>query len=280
MDTKRSIKARIYFSCACCATALPVIFLNLPTDKSPGLEITVLNVGQGQCIAAEYKDHRVFVDCGGNLSRNAGEIAYEYLIRNNTRRADALILTHLHEDHINGCERLLGKAKIARVYIPEKYKNTEEYAKIARAAGINTEICFVSQDDRLIFEDFMIDLFYMANTDEINETGISALLRYNDFEMLVTGDMSRESEAILISEKALFDIDAYIVGHHGAKNSSSLELLNVILPEISVISVVKNPNGQTVNRLNALKTVVRRTDEHGNVIINSLNFGGMQYAGS
>ena len=70
--------------------------------------ITVLDVGQGQCISVISGDKTVLIDCGGIYSLdNAGETAGSYLLSRGRKRVDVLLLTHLHADHVNGVPRLL-----------------------------------------------------------------------------------------------------------------------------------------------------------------------------
>ena len=65
--------------------------------------ITVLDVGQGQCISVISGDKTVLIDCGGIYSLdNAGETAGSYLLSRGRKRVDVLLLTHLHADHVNG----------------------------------------------------------------------------------------------------------------------------------------------------------------------------------
>ena len=71
------------------------------------------------------------------------------------------------------------------------------------------------------------------------------------------------------------DIDVLKVGHHGSNTSSSVEFLNQVLPEISIISVGKDnsyglPKDKILKRLEKINSKIYRTDENSffYVIIN------------
>ena len=80
--------------------------------------------------------------------------------------------------------------------------------------------------------------------------------------LLLTGDLGSEEEKML-------ELGRYTVlkaGHHGSRNSNSLEFLQMIQPQITVISCGLNnrynhPHQETLERLAAVGTRVLRTDK-------------------
>ena len=94
------------------------------------------------------------------------------------------------------------------------------------------------------------------------------IVREDDYECVITGDIPEISEKLIA--KKLPDAESYIVGHHGSKTSTSLDLLNAILPELSVISVGENnsyghPAPTTLDRLERVGSNIVRTDVEGTV---------------
>jgi len=62
------------------------------------------------------------------------------------------------------------------------------------------------------------------------------------------------------------------VAHHGSNSSSTMDFLQAVEPEISIIMCGVNnqyghPHQPTLDRLNDIGTEVFRTDIHGNIII-------------
>ncbi len=64
--------------------------------------------------------HYVY-DCGSDDQNALGEAIVSY--KNKTSRVDALFVSHLDRDHVNGIDQLLGAVKVDTVYIP--YVNKE-----------------------------------------------------------------------------------------------------------------------------------------------------------
>lgn len=101
-----------------------------------------------------------------------------------------------------------------------------------------------------------------VNTE--NERSLSFLIKYNDFDFLISGDLiGREhGQENAFVERAVGQyikneghiIDVLHVNHHGANNTSEEEFLNLIKPTIAIISAgnnndYKHPTNGTLNRL-------------------------------
>jgi competence protein ComEC len=93
------------------------------------------------------------------------------------------------------------------------------------------------------------------------------MLYATSFEAMITGDLARVSERIIIEREALPDIELLVAGHHGSKESSSEAFLKAVNPETAVISVGNNnyghPSPETLKRLAANNVRVYRTDREG-----------------
>ena len=61
-------------------------------------------------------DFRYIYDCGSTSQQSLRDAVNRY--RKRTTSVDALFVSHLHVDHVNGIDRLLGAVKVGTVYIP------------------------------------------------------------------------------------------------------------------------------------------------------------------
>ena len=88
------------------------------------MEITVINVGYGDAILIETDDGcKVLLDGGSNLATEFGDDPYrirpaEYLAKTKTEHLDAVVISHIHEDHVCGLEAVLQQVKVDRLYVP------------------------------------------------------------------------------------------------------------------------------------------------------------------
>lgn len=88
------------------------------------LKLHFINVGDGDAILAEeQEDGRVFrmlVDAGRrDVGRSPGSLrrtAAEYLRERGVSRIDALVVTHLHDDHFGGLEDILPETAVDHVF--------------------------------------------------------------------------------------------------------------------------------------------------------------------
>ena len=80
----------------------------VPDDSravAPGTaEFIFFDVGQGDASLIRTESGCVLIDTGTNLSEDTLAASLEWL---GVRRIDCLILTHAHEDHIGGADRIL-----------------------------------------------------------------------------------------------------------------------------------------------------------------------------
>ena len=75
--------------------------------------------GQIQCARSEFSspvDFRYIYDCGSTHQPALRDAIENY--RKQTPFVDALFVSHLHVDHVNGIDRLLGAVQVGTVYIP------------------------------------------------------------------------------------------------------------------------------------------------------------------
>lgn len=75
------------------------------------------NVGQGLFYSGSINNYQVVYDCGSK-NKAARVNAINNYCSINQNKIDLLILSHFHDDHINGIEELLSKKKVHTVILP------------------------------------------------------------------------------------------------------------------------------------------------------------------
>lgn len=242
--------------------------------------ITAIDVGQGQSIAVFDDGDTVLIDCGGGgKPEDAGDTAADYLLGCGRTRVDVLVLTHLHADHAGGVAELLSRMDVRYLVLPAGTDDGDKLRDgiISAAEANGTEIVSVSEDTDMTVGGISLRLFAPLEAGDENERGVIVFAGIGDYEMLVTGDVNAAVERRLTETAALPDAELLIVGHHGSRYATSLELLRAVSAETAIISVGWNsyghPTEEVLWRLSASGMTVLRTDELGNVTVRIDNNG-------
>ncbi len=234
--------------------------------------VAALDVGQGQCLAVLSGERTLLIDCGGTgTAENAGESAGRYLLARGRRAVDVLLLTHLDTDHTNGVSALMALCPVRMLLLPESGGDAQRVQIEASAAQYGTELRYLREDSLLTLGGISVRVYAPEARGADNEHGLAAVVSLGDYDMLVTGDMSRTKERALLAQHPLEGIELYIAGHHGSRGASSEELLSGIGARTAIISCGYNtyghPAAETLERLAACGYTVYRTDENGNIEI-------------
>lgn len=261
-------------------TALAVLTLGLALGMTNAYYlsaegyITVLDVGQGQCITVFSGENTVMIDCGSIYSTdNAGDRAGAYLASCGRKSVDLLMLTHLHADHANGVTRLMAMIPVKAIAMPVSPNDDDGQLEeiLAAAERYGTEILYISENTILDFGGIAMTMYEPGQSGDPNERCVMAKVSIGDYDMLVTGDGSKEAEAELIENNHISAVELLIAGHHGSRYSSGGAFLESIGADTAVISVGYNtyghPTNETLERLAAYGYTIYRTDLNGDIEI-------------
>lgn len=226
--------------------------------------ITVLDVGQGQCIVLQCRGKTFLVDCGGDSDTRTADMAAQTLLSQGISRLDGLILTHTDADHAGAVENFLSRIAADVLILPP--------VPIETAVSADTELLFAAENLELSFEGGKITVYRGITEEKSNENSLCVLFETENCAILITGDRGSFGEQMLLRNADLPDVDILIAGHHGSKNSTSEALLQTVRPEIVCISAGRdNPYGhpapELLNRLEDFGCQIYRTDLQGDIII-------------
>ena len=257
--------------CIAAGLAAAALFVRLDSDVRR-FTVTVLDVGQGQCVCLRTEDFSAVIDCGGSDGDAAGAKAARYLRNAGVSTLDALILTHYDKDHVGGVGELFRQIDIGTVYLEDVPFETAVREEIERtAASYGTAVAYVTADRQLTVSEGSLTIFAPVTDADENAASLAVLFEADDFTMLVTGDMDQYAETRLLAAHTLPTLSLLVVGHHGSENSTGLLLLRELRPETAVISVGKNnyghPSRGVLRRLQAYDAAIYRTDLNGDLEI-------------
>lgn len=252
----------------CCA--LIGLFLSqIATFTEPFTDecrVSVLDVGQGQCIVLQCGTRTYLVDCGGDSDTRTADTAAHTLLSQGITRLDGIILTHYDRDHAGALANLLTRVDTDLLLMPG-YDAGEGSDLAEMTAGLPV---FVTEDLVISDENMKLTVFGPIFQDTDNENSLCVLFQTENCAILITGDRSGVGERSLLRHTDLPEVDLLIAGHHGSKYSTCTELLEQVRPEIVVISVGENyyghPAEETLDRISTYTNQIYRTDLNGTVI--------------
>ncbi|MCF7822936.1 MAG: DNA internalization-related competence protein ComEC/Rec2 [Candidatus Marinimicrobia bacterium] len=253
--------------------------------QPPVLEVSVLDVGQGDAVIIHTPNHKTMVvDAGlGFGGKDMGkDVISPYLKYRNWDRIDLLVLTHPHNDHIGGAPYLLEHHPVQRVLMQEVTYDSYTYEKLLSILD-SLEIPVQSAYTGMIDSSMAPAIIrisapkkFNASTQptNINNVSITFQLFYGNTTMLFTGDAEQEVETDQLVLGSLLKSDLLKVPHHGSRTSSSARFLELVKPEIGLISVgtknkYKHPAPITLRHYKEWGIEVRRTDLEGAICYES-----------
>ena len=263
-------KKQILCSICCAVIGLCIVlFASWTQPMQDNFRVTVLDVGQGQCILLQADGKNYMVDCGGDSDEDSANRAANLLLSQGIDKLDGLILTHYDRDHAGGVHNLMTRIFVDTLFLPTCTDADEVYAEMDVSAFAYH--IWVEEMTEITFGDTKITLIPSKSNLSDNEAGLCVLFQSANCDILITGDRSSTGERELMRQVQIPDLEVLVVGHHGSKYSTGNMLLDKTTPDIAIISVgadnsYGHPAEETLQRLLDSGCLIYRTDLHGNII--------------
>lgn len=245
-------------------------------SHSPTLSITVLDVGDGDAILiTTSQGHAALID-GGPRKTQVRDVLKERAIT----RLDLVINTHPHADHLTGLPAVLDEFPVGQMIDSGTVHYSKTYESYLATIG-QRGIPLVTPRDIVRFRlgpvrlDVLRPSVYFASersgASPVNDSTPVIEISYGAFSALLAGDATAATELQLIARGWLSPVMLLKVAHHGSDTSTSQPFLDVVKPQIAVISVGKGstglPSDAVLGRLKEYGATVYRTNLHGNVTV-------------
>ena len=217
----------------------------------------------------------------------------EALARQGVFSLDAVVLTHLHDDHVGGLDELEGLVRVGSVIVAEGVRegmSSELNGVVQRLTG--SEAIEIGEGDALKVGGFALRVLWprASVTGTENEHSLCLLLEYGShaerleraesgdltaldeptLSALLTGDAESEVMKEIVGQAG--DIDVLKVGHHGSAASIEAGEARRLAAEVAVASAGEgnsygHPRAACVETLEASGATFLCTKDVGDVTI-------------
>ena len=258
-----------------------------PETERGTLELTAIDVGQGDSLLVCFPDSKLMlIDGGGVVSfgRKAkprldiGEdVVSPYLWSRSIRKLDIVVMTHAHDDHARGLPAIIenfhpaelwtGATPASAVWSEVEQKARAEKVKIIPMrsgrnfdyGGTRIEILSPPPD-------------YAPDDAPKNNDSLAMRITFGQRSFLLTGDMEKPMEIRLLADGEPLRADVLKVGHHGSNTSSTDPFLDAVSPAFALISdgfenSFHHPSPQVLERLAEHHAATFRTDQEGLITV-------------
>ena len=179
----------------------------------PELQVTFLDVGQGDCIFLQTENGDSYLTDGGSssVSKVGKYRMIPFLKYQGASQIKAVFVSHADSDHYNGIAELLQQAELEGIRVENlvltdiadecRSEGYEELVELAGQNGITVQLLHEGQqlqDGELLFQCLHPSKGYRA--EDLNETSMVLLVTYREFSMLLTGDVQGAGEEHLTQE--------------------------------------------------------------------------------
>lgn len=277
-----------------------LVWIAVSTKPKLQLKLVACDVGQGDATLAIYGEHQILVDGGPDNS------VLDCLGRHIPfwdKEIELVVLTHPQKDHFGGLIEVFERYEVVNLLASSLESSSQDYQVLKKVVGgskttvhdvskvssmglgmmhldiLHPEESFIESNSTAKLAEKSFPLTHVlgsqTSSKDLNDFSIVAILRLDEFEALLTGDIGLKISNLVIEklvEKNNQSIEYIKVPHHGSKNGLTKNLLVESNPEVAVISVgennwYKHPHEEVIKLLGDQGIKILRTDEMGDVVV-------------
>jgi len=248
------------------------------------IEITFLDVGQGDCAFVEFPDGRKILVDGGSMNRsNVGRyVIVPFLRWAGVNKLDAILITHYEADHINGLKSVLEDVN-ARVVLTRAGPDPPGTLTVRNLLDAiennkNIRVKAVQAGDTLSLSPQVtteiLNPPVPGEFSRLSENDLSVVLKlgFRGSSVLLCGDIEKRAEGLIVRRPISLRSEVLKVPHHGSNSSSSEQFVRRAAPRVGIISCGRrnpygHPSPKVLERCQQLNIRLFRTDVHGGIVV-------------
>ena len=247
------------------------------------LRAVFLDVGQGDSILLETPSGKtILVDGGGKPGGSYSDAMGLQMIepvlrREGINRIDVMVLTHPHDDHVEGLPPVLRDFRVGMALdsgIPCESESYERFLSLVKTRRIPYKRA--ERGQVIDFGDgvraVVLNPPPALLDDDPNDGSVVLRFVYGKSELLLTGDAGIPVEEDILASGMCVRSDVLKVAHHGSEYATSDEWLDAVHPRAAVISVGRDnsfghPSKEVLDDLSEHGAKTYRTDQNGAVFV-------------
>lgn len=198
-----------------------------------------LDVGQSDCSIVVCDGEVMVIDTGSYPQLlDIQEALYSLEVE----KISYLVITHQHDDHMSGAERLLGLYEVENIIMPKLSEdnavNSETYNRLLHTIADNKVNPIAAQSIQSFnLGSAAIDILSpQKQYKELNNMSIVMKITYGETSFLFQGDAESPVENALLSSDINLSADVLKLGHHGSKTATTEKYLEAVKPNIAIVS--------------------------------------------
>jgi competence protein ComEC len=253
-------------------------------SRPDSLRMAFLDVGQGDAAVVEFPDGQVLVVDGGGLAGSTldvGEaVVARYLWFRRIGRVDFVAMSHADMDHAGGLAFLIEQFRPREFWWNGRAGRGAQFERLT--AALASGAVRVRRFDRttppwrigpvevrVLHPDATRDAAGASD----NDASLVLRLGWGETTALFSGDIELAAEREIAAHDTVALASAVLkVPHHGSRTSSGERFLDAVSPAVAVVSAGwRNrygfPHREIQARFDAREICLRRTDEHGAIIV-------------
>jgi competence protein ComEC len=266
--------------------ALAVLWQEAPIISPGNLEVTAIDVGQGDSIFIAGPDgSTMLLDAGGPVGAvteaaeatsrfDVGEeVVSPYLWSRRLRRLDVIVLSHAHSDHMGGMPAVMRNFRPRELWVSIDPNSAAYRSLLAEAKDLGVTVRHFYAGDQLPWGGTQVTILapeigYTNPREPVNNDSLVMRMQYGKSSVLLEGDAEAPSERAMLAHGRIAPVTLLKIGHHGSRTSTTQAFLDAAAPADAVASVGKgntfgHPRYEVIERIAEARTKLYRTDEFG-----------------
>lgn len=269
-----NLSLKLGYAIALLALALTVLWSRGQPDGL--LHVTFFDVNQGDAIFVQTPTGRqILIDAGFFPTIINEALGREMPFFD--RSIDLVVATHPDADHVTGLPSIFNRYRIGQFITDGSGMGASDYYDAVLTQAAENEIPIhnaVAGEVIEIGDGVRLEVVHPGEQQldtTRNDNSVSFRLVYGDFSLLLTGDAEEAGELDMLKRGEELRSIVYKAGHHGSRTSSTEPFLDMVQPQIAVVSAgLDNKFGHPHPE------ILQRFAERGISVVNTIDHGTLE----